>query len=302
MRRRTAAALLGASIVAGVVAGTGASSLTHDASTKGWQTIATPEPAKEGVEVKDPVLVANDDGGATLSATLINHTDDALTINSATGGLVDDYDAPTMLVYGIRSDASLAPGDSIRIGGVGDDFRLRFTDRVQVGSTLPVTIAFQGKGDYVPDAPTVTTTASVVARTGRNVKVANNGPNDTISVEDAMIVVVPGQEKAYVAGRLRSTIDDVAYDLPTAVGARGETVEYRHQTATGGPYGIMAAPGNDVDLGSPPYLDTEPHGDADYFRARDVTVGEKITVTMRFPSGDVVTKFKVVQGKPDGTI
>jgi hypothetical protein len=307
IRRRTAAALLGVSIVGGVAAGVAADAMTSDTATPVVKPRAsTPTPTTEvktGVEVKNPVLVSNDDGGATLSATLVNHTDGAVKINSATGGQLNDYDAPVMLAFGIRSRVSLAPGDAVRIGGVGDSYRLRFADRVQVGSTLPVTIAFQGAGPtYEPNPARSTITAPVVARTAKYVDVANNGPNDEISVQDAKIVVVPGQAKAYVAGYLESSITDLAELRPTAVDAQGRNVEYRHQTATGGPYGIFADAGQQVYLSRPPYLETDPQGDADYFRASDLTIGEKITVTMRFPSGDVVTKFKVVQGKPDGTI
>ncbi|MDX6277781.1 MAG: hypothetical protein QOJ72_1909, partial [Nocardioidaceae bacterium] len=36
--------------------------------------------------------------------------------------------------------------------------------------------------------------------------------------------------------------------------------------------------------------------DADYFDAKDVTIGEKITVTIPFQSGDVKAVFTVVAG------
>jgi hypothetical protein len=307
IRRRTAAVLLGISIVGGVAAGVAADAMTSETPAKEAKprasTTTPTSQVKTGVEVKDPVLVSNDDGGATLSATLLNHTDAAVTINSATGGRADDYDAPVMLVYGTRSRVSLAPGDAVRIGGMGDSFRLRFADRVQVGSTLPVTISFQGAGPrFEPNPPKTTIIAPVVARTAKRADVANNGPNDEITVRDATIVVVPGQAKAYVAGYLESSITDMAEMRPTATRSKGQPIEYLHQTATGGPYGIFTQPGQKTYLSRPPYLETDPQGDADYFRASDVEIGEKITVTMRFPSGDVVTKFKVVQGRADGTI
>jgi hypothetical protein len=306
MRRRTAAAVVGVSIVAGMAAGVVVHAMTSDAPPRAAArtgSTTAPLPATKEVEVKDAVLVHNRDGGATLSATLVNRTDAPIKVSSAIGGMRNDYDAPVMLVFGTRTGTSLAPGDSVRIGGVGDNVRLRFTQRVQIGSTLPVTISFQvADAGHGENPPRVTVTAPVVARTAEYVDVANNGPNDAISVEDARIVVVPGQEKAYVTGDVMSTITDMAEQLPTATDERGQPVEYRHQTATGGPYGIFASAGDRIRLAIPPYVETEPQGDADYFLASDVKVGKKIIVTMRFPSGDVVTKFRVVQGNPDGTV
>ena len=60
---------------------------------------------------------------------------------------------------------------------------------------------------FSEDRPLVTFVAPVVARTAAaHADVANNGPNDVISVRDGKIVVVPGQEKAFVGGWFESTI------------------------------------------------------------------------------------------------
>ena len=72
MRRGVAGRLLATSVVAGVgVAGVGVgvvadSVSSDDAASAGWPTIAVPAPIKTGVEVRNPVLVMNDDGTATL--------------------------------------------------------------------------------------------------------------------------------------------------------------------------------------------------------------------------------------------
>lgn len=302
MRRGTASALLGASIVAGVAAGMGASSLTPDASTKGWQVISTPAPATEGVEVRNPVLVMNDDGTATLSAVLTNHTDTALDLNGAAGGRQDDYDPALLLVFGNRSDTALEPGVPTRIGGVGDAFRIRFRDRVQPTSTLPMTLQFLPHDGPAADATEVTLLAPVVERDTTHSEVANNAPNTEITVHDGVVVVVPGQAKAYIGGYLTATVQDMTEIRPVAVRPNGRELEVLHQTATGGPSGFFATPDEQVRLGNPPYLDTGEPGDADYLRADDVVVGETVDITFRFPSGDVTAKFKVVQGRSDGTI
>ncbi len=124
--------------------------------------------------------------------------------------------------------------------------------------------------------------------------VAGNEPNTEIKVVGAKIVVIHGQKKAYVGGATTGSITDNAWELPTATDAQGNPVEYRHQTATGGPYGWIVEAGKTIPFGGPPW--TEGEGDADYFNAKDVAVGETITVTIPFQSGDVVAAFKVVAG------
>ena len=310
MRKGTAAALLGASIVAGVAAGMGASSLTEDAVPTGWQTIATPAPVAEGVEVKDPVLVANDDGGATLSATLVNHTDQGLKINSATGGREDDVEAPAMLIYADPSTSLEATTKTV-IGKSAGGYLVQFRSRVQVGSILPITLTFTAPDGPAIDPITVTFQTPVVDREPRYADVADSDKKPAIRVHDPVIVVIPGQEKAYVGGYITSTVRDTSFELPTAVKESGDPVLYRHQSATGGPFGVFAVPGEKsyfrplpytAHPSTPRFLDDGLPGSADYVRASDVEIGETITITMRFPSGDVVTKFKVVQGRSDGTI
>ncbi|MFC5678464.1 hypothetical protein [Aeromicrobium endophyticum] len=302
MRRRTAAVLLGVSLVGGVAAGFAADAMTSDPPTREATPRASASPAtKTGVEVKSPVLVANDDGGATLSATLVNHTDRALTINSAMGGMPDDDEAPVLLMFAGTPRATLPPGSSTTIGRAGEPFRIRFRDRVQVGSTLPITLDL-AKARYRREADDVTFTATVVARGARHADVANNAPNRSISVRDGIIVKVPGQDKAYLDGWIDSSVDDMTDIRPTGdVGKRGD-LEILHQTATGGPSGVSARAGVPVRLGYAPYKDDGQPGDRDYVRADEVEVGRTVQITFRFPSGDVVARFKVVQGKPDGTI
>lgn len=298
--KKLAGILLGLSVIGGVVAGAAASVWMPDrpsAASPRRTPVAEPVP---DVEVKKPVLVMNDDGGATLFATVVNHTKSPVGIDRAIGGQKGDDDAPVMLVHGSRAGVDVEPGASMRIGGAGDQVRIRFTDRVQVGSTLPVTLYF-GYGNAMANGPRATMLAPVVARTAAHAAVANNGPNDVISVRDGKIVVVPGQEKAYIGGRFETTIEDMTELRPTAVGPRDRPIDVLHQTATGGPSGFFASPGREKGLlGYSPYLDDG--GDRDFVRASEVQVGQTVRMTFRFPSGDVVGKFKVVQGKADGTI
>ena len=101
--------------------------------------------------------------------------------------------------------------------------------------------------------------------------------------EDARIVVRPGEDRAYVGYTLIDRVGQLfaPQDGITARHADGRPVEWRHQTATGGPSEIgthgkrVVEPATDAT----PYTDV---GDADYFDVGDITIGETIMVTFRF--------------------
>jgi hypothetical protein len=300
IRTKTAAVLLGVSILGGVAAGVAADAMTSETPSADAKPTAS-TPVKKGVEVKHPVLVANDDGTATLYASVINHTDRALTISNATGGMPDDYDAPMLLMFRGTPEGTLEPGEATTIGRANEPFRIRFRDRVQIGSTLPITLSLN-MVRYGRPADDVAFTASVVARTARYADVANNGSNRAISLRDGIIVKVPGQDKAYIDGWFDSSIDDATDIRPTGDMGRYGELQILHQTASGGPSGVFARAKEPVRLGSEPYVDDGEPGDLDYVRSSEVEVGRTVRITFRYPSGDVVGRFKVVQGKPDGTI
>lgn len=132
--------------------------------------------------------------------------------------------------------------------------------------------------------------------------------------EDARIVVRPGIECAYVGYTLfgdgepfRATLEDI-----TAVGPDGRPIDWKHQTATGGPAEITNSSGRQVVTPDGAECGVPGGGDADYFDARDVEVGETILVTFRFfddddtddgddgsalePTRTVEVPFKVVDG------
>ena len=253
-------------------------------------TSATPH---ADVEVLDAVLVVNDDGSATLSAQIVNHTDTDQEISDAYVG--EQYgDGPTVRVF--RSDHNVIAADgTATTGGEDDPATIRMPDANKLGDSVPLSLEFR-QADSVVEAPVIVPLqVPVVERSPKYDAVVGNEPNTAIKVEHARITVLPGQRKAYVDGTVVATISDGALELPTAVDADGKPVRYRHQTATGGPYGIEAVKGERTEIGSgPPYQEGE--GDADYFNAKDVTVGETITVTIPFQSGDVIVPFKVVAG------
>lgn len=110
--------------------------------------------------------------------------------------------------------------------------------------------------------------------------------------QDARIVVRPGADRAFVGYTIIGTGDNQYASLSDirAVGPDGRQIEWKHQTATGGPSEIVATAGRIVR--SPP---TGPGGDEDYFDASEVVVGQTVMVTFTFPSGEVEVPFKVIQ-------
>ncbi|MET0448378.1 MAG: hypothetical protein ABW004_08220, partial [Aeromicrobium sp.] len=188
MRLKVVGLVIAASVIGGVGVGAAATALSNDAGGEAPVALdfASFAGAVSAVEVREPVLVLNDDGTATLSATLVNHMDHAVEIIGATGGAPRDAEAPLLIVWGTLSHVAVEPGAPQRIGGAGDPYRVRLRDRAQVGSTLPVTLELRFVG-RAEQAPAVTFTAPVVARTGDHKTVANNGPNPDISVHDGII-------------------------------------------------------------------------------------------------------------------
>jgi hypothetical protein len=264
--------------------------------TKTASASATP---RSDVEVTDAVLVKNKDGSATLSARITNHTDVTRELAEVDFGADRDYEkfGPSRF-FGPMTHTPLKPGATASTGSLGDPTRFRIIKSPKPGATIPLQFRFDEIDSGEIDPPTVSLDVSVVARTAAYDQVAGNGSITNIHLVDAKIVVVPGQAKAYVGGSTTGTVSDVAYEMPTAVDATGKPVKYRHQTATGGPYGLAVLAGKRTFFGGPPYRTQEGdfEGDADYFDAKDVKVGEKITVTVPFQSGDVKAVFNVVAG------
>ena len=254
-------------------------------------TTATP---RADVEARDPVLVMNDDGSASLSTQIVNHVGSTQSLQEA---LISDDDREVR-IYTAGSNP-FAPHRTVAVGRESDPVMIRFYGVVKPGedtpATLPLYLQFSAIHGIEEKYTDITVDVPVVERTAKYDDVAGNKPNTAITVENARITVLPGQHKAYVDGTVVATITDNAYTLPTAFDADGNPVRYRHQTATGGPYGLFAQKGKEMELGGgPPYKEGE--GDADYFDAKDVTVGETITVTIPFQSGDVIVPFTVVAG------
>ncbi|HKY57840.1 MAG TPA: hypothetical protein VJL80_07365 [Aeromicrobium sp.] len=130
--------------------------------------------------------------------------------------------------------------------------------------------------------------------------------------ENARIVVRPGMDCAYVGYTLFGNGEGLIARLEdiTAVRPDGRSIDWKHQTATGGPSEIGDMSGRQVVTPDGAECGVPGGGDADYFDARDVQVGETVQVTFRFVEipGDwdgespietkrvVEVPFKVVSG------
>lgn len=245
------------------------------------------------VELEDAVFVLNPDGTATLSAKVVNGTDSSLTMPGypeASFGSDQEFLNVRSYDPGVRF-----PAVKSTTLGHEDEVLIRLAEAPPVGARVSLVL------NLSPDEVAITEVAAnvpVVERTIDHNSILGVEPSKLITIEDGKIFVIPGQKEALVDGSVVSSIRDMAYELPTANDEQGNLVKYRHHTATGGPYGIIAEKGKSVRISSPPYTvpEGENMGDFDYFDAKDLTIGEKITVNIPFQSGDVIATFTVVRG------
>ena len=251
---------------------------------------ATPSPShRDDIEVLDAVLVMNNDGSATLSARIVNHTDEATEISNA---YVGEHPYEGAAVRFFQAHNVVPANGRTSTGDETDPVRIRVLDVAKLGTTVPLSLDF-GSAESLVKPQTIALKVPVVARTSAYDAVAGMKPNTATSIANGRIVLVRSLGRAYLEGTIRSTVDDASWDLPTAVDAKGRPVRIRHQTATGGPYGYAAVAAKDLPIGgSPPSKE----GDADYINADDVKVGDVVTVTFPFQGGDVVATMQVVAG------
>lgn len=251
------------------------------------------------VTVEDAVFVMNPDETATLSAKVVNGAEDSYELSYGPSVSVPGDQNSETIVRFFNARTAFAPGQSTMLGDEREGTQIRLVPAPKVGTTVALDLGVWVSGETVlKDEVTFKLDVPVVERTVDHISVLGSKPNTQITIEDGKIVVIPGQSRALVDGSVISSITDHAYELPTANDEQGNLVEYRHNTSTGGPYGFSAEKGKTVRISSPPYTipDGEFAGDFDYFDAKDVTVGEKITVNIPFQSGDVLGIFTVVRG------
>lgn len=125
------------------------------------------------IDVLGTVLVANDDGSATLSAGVINKTDTKQTLESVTATTLADRPLE------MQSGAAVLPiGVLSTLGSGSDTGTYLISGGAPAGSYVRLTLKFSDAGPVSIEAP-------VVARTGEYADIAEGSSDATQPAEDA---------------------------------------------------------------------------------------------------------------------
>ena len=126
------------------------------------------------VDVLNAVLVANEDGSATVSAGFVNNTKDEQALSNVT---VTTMDGKELVVRGLRSLLPLPTGRLSSLGYASDAGGFRVTKGAEAGYYVKVTFTFSNSEHPTkPGAASVTIEAPVVARTAEYDKITGEDP------------------------------------------------------------------------------------------------------------------------------
>ena len=121
------------------------------------------------VDVLNSVLVANDDGSATVSAGFVNNTDDEQGLSSVS---VTTMDGNELAVRGLRLLLPLPRDRLSSLGLASDSGGFRVTEGLKAGYYAKVTFSFTESAPVTVETP-------VVSRTAEYDKVVGNEPLPT---------------------------------------------------------------------------------------------------------------------------
>ena len=121
------------------------------------------------VDVLNAMVVANEDGSGTVSAALVNKTDDQQSLSSVTATTLTGDELP---VRGLRSLLPLPSQVLANLGFATDAGGFVITEGAEAGRYVKLTFSFT-------DAAAVTIEVPVVARTAEHEKVTGNEPTPT---------------------------------------------------------------------------------------------------------------------------
>jgi copper(I)-binding protein len=155
-RRLAATALAATALLALGACGTGFNAQTNQVYQAG-----TGANHRGEMDVLNTLLVANDDGSATLSAGIVNNTKDEQRLVSVTATTLDDK---PLTVASTKMILSLPADNLTTIGGIADAGGFAVLKDATAGAYVKVTLTFS-------DAAPVTIEAPVVARTAEYEKV-----------------------------------------------------------------------------------------------------------------------------------
>ncbi|WP_332662692.1 hypothetical protein [Aeromicrobium sp.] len=133
------------------------------------------------IDVLNTLLVANDDGSATLAASIVNNTDAEQKLASVT---ITTLDGKDLTVRSTEKALKLPAGMLTPVDGTSDAGGFWVTEGAEAGDYVKVTLNFS-------EAAQVTIEAPVVARTEEYAKIASEPtpepsatPSETETTED----------------------------------------------------------------------------------------------------------------------
>lgn len=162
-RRLAATALATTALLALGGCGTGFSAQTNQVYQAG-----TGANHRGEMDVLNTLFVANDDKSATLSAAIVNNTDQDQKLSSVTVTTLDDKE---LTVRSLKVLVPLPAGKLTTIGGASDAGGFQITEGADAGDYVKVTFTFS-------DSAAVTLEAPVVTRTAEYDKVASAAPTE----------------------------------------------------------------------------------------------------------------------------
>ncbi len=169
VRRRLAATFAATALLA-------LSACGFDAQTNQQYQAAVGANSHGDVDVLNAMLVANDDGSATVSAALVNKTDDEQRLASVT---VTTLAGEELVVRSPKLPPLPLPADVLtNLGSAGDTISYSVTQGAKAGFYVKVTFTFSGTSPVTIEAP-------VVARTAAYDKVTGGSPTDEVEAETA---------------------------------------------------------------------------------------------------------------------
>lgn len=127
------------------------------------------------VDILNALLVANEDGSATVSAGFVNNTGDEQGLSNVTVTTLDGKELP---VRGLRSLLPLADSRLATLGGASDAGGFTVTEGAEAGYYVKATFSFT-------DSAPVTIEIPVVARTAEYDKVTGGTPGVEPEVEES---------------------------------------------------------------------------------------------------------------------
>ncbi len=137
-----------------------------DAQTNQQYQAAVGANAHGDVDVLNALLVANEDGSATVSASLVNNTDSEQSLTSVT---VTTMDGKELTVRGLSDELPLPEGTLANLGLSSDVGGFQVTEGAEPGYYLKTTFSFTNSSPVTIETP-------VVARTAEYDKVPSEAP------------------------------------------------------------------------------------------------------------------------------